>query len=123
MNGGISRVSNDRLAVTGVCIVLASITWLTFGQTIRYGCINYDDGEYIYDNPLVARGLTWQGIPWAFTFARIGHWHPMTWFSHMLDCQLFGLWAGGHHATNLVLHSAAAILLFLLLEQMTGSLF
>ena len=122
MNGS-SRSQNDGLSLIGACAVLGSVVWLAFGQTVGSQFINCDDGMYVYENPIVTRGLTWRGIPWAFTFARIGHWHPVTWFSHMLDCQLFGLWAGGHHAMNVFLHAAVAILLFLALNQMTGSFF
>jgi Tfp pilus assembly protein PilF len=77
---------------------------------------------YVYQNLAVTAGLTRRGILWAFTFAEIGHWHPVTWFSHMLDCRLWGLRAGGHHLTNVLFHAAAAMLLFLALKQMTGSL-
>jgi protein O-mannosyl-transferase len=122
MNGS-SRSQNDGLSLVGACVVLVSVVWLAFGQTVGSQFINCDDGMYVYENSIVAQGLTWRGIPWAFTFARIGHWHPVTWFSHMLDCQLFGLWAGGHHAMSVSLHAAVAILLFLALNQMTGSFF
>ena len=71
-------------------------------------------------NPVVQKGLTWEGFRWALTYGEIGHWHPLTWLSHMLDCQLYGLNAGGHHLTNVLLHTAAAILLFLVLRRMTG---
>src|SRR6202030_858627 len=79
-------------------------------------------GAYVYKNPQVFRGLTSEGIIWAFTQSHAANWHPLTWLSHMLDCQLYGLSPGGHHLTNVLLHSANAILLFLVLRQMTGSL-
>ena len=72
--------------------------------------------------PVVQKGLTWEGFRWALTYGGIGHWHPLTWLSHMLDCQFYGLNAGGHHLTNVLLHTATVILLFLLLRQMTGCL-
>ena len=73
-------------------------------------------------NPQVNRGLTTEGFVWAFTHVHSGNWHPLTWLSHMLDCQLYGLNAGWHHLTNIILHAATAILLFLVLRQMTGLL-
>ncbi len=113
---------NDRWLVPGVCIFLAAITFAVFGRTLGYGFVNYDDDMYVYENPVVQKGLTWEGFRWALTYGNIGHWHPLTWLSHMLDCQLYGLQAGGHHLTNLLLHGAAAILLFLVLRRMTGFL-
>ena len=71
---------------------------------------------------MVARGLTFKGVAWAFTRAHAFNWHPLTWLSHMLDCQLYGLHPGGHHLTNVLLHTATVIALFLVLRQMTGAL-
>ena len=113
---------NDRWIVLGVCIFLAAITWLVFGQTLRHPFINYDDNDYVVKNSQVARGLTLEGIVWAFTHVHAANWHPVTWISHMLDCQLYGLNPGGHHLTNVLLHAATAILLFLVLRQMTDTL-
>src|SRR5208282_1350093 len=113
---------HDRWTVPGVCLFLAVITFAVFGQTVHYGFVNCDDNRYVYENPVVQRGLTWEGFRWALTYGQIGHWHPLTWLSHMLDCQLYGLQAGGHHLTNLLLHTATAILLFLVLRRMTGFL-
>jgi tetratricopeptide (TPR) repeat protein len=113
---------NDRWMVPMVCIFLVAAIWLVFGQTLHHDFVNFDDDQYVYDNPVVQKGLSWEGFCWALTYGNIGHWHPLTWLSHMLDCQLYGLHAGGHHLTNLLLHGAAAILLFLVLRRMTGSL-
>ena len=113
---------NDRWIVLGVCIFLAAITWLVFGQTLRHQFVNYDDDDYVVKNAQVARGLTLEGIVWAFTHVHAANWHPLTWISHMLDCQLYGLNPGGHHLTNVLLHAATAILLFLVLRQMTDTL-
>jgi tetratricopeptide (TPR) repeat protein len=112
--------SDTRLTVFGVCIFLVAITWIVFGQTVRFDFVNYDDDRYVYKNPEVARGLTSHGLRWAFTHAHGDNWHPLSTLSHMLDCQLFGLNAGRHHFMNLVLHTIAAILLFLVLRSMTG---
>jgi Flp pilus assembly protein TadD len=113
---------NDRWTVLGVCIFLAAAIWVVFGQTMGYDFINYDDSDYVYENPEVARGLTFKGMAWAFTHVYAGNWHPLTWISHMVDCQLYGLSPGGHHLTNILLHTATAILLFLVLRRMTGFL-
>jgi tetratricopeptide (TPR) repeat protein len=107
---------------TAVCGFLLLAVFLVFGQTLRYGFVNYDDGQYVYEKPEISAGLTAHGIAWAFTHGHVGHWHPLTSISHMLDCQLYGLWPGGHHLTNVLLHAATSILLFLVLWRMTGSL-
>jgi tetratricopeptide (TPR) repeat protein len=112
----------DRWIVPGICLLLAAIVWLVFGQTVHHQFINLDDPAYVYKNPQVARGLTGEGIIWAFTRSHSANWHPLTWLSHMLDCQFYGLNAGGHHLTNVLLHAANAILLFLVLRLMTGAL-
>jgi Flp pilus assembly protein TadD len=113
---------DGRWRVPGLCLVLATITFAVFGQTLHHGFIYLDDSQYVYQNPVVARGLTLQGIVWAFTSVHSDNWHPLTWLSHMLDCQLYGLHPGGHHLTNVLLHTATVIALFLLLRQMTGAL-
>ncbi|MGD0812958.1 MAG: tetratricopeptide repeat protein [Verrucomicrobiota bacterium] len=105
-----------------VCVVLAAITFVVFGRTAGFEFVNYDDPLYVYENPVVEKGLTLGGAAWALTYGEIGHWHPLTWLTHMADCQLYGVWAGGHHLTNVALHAAAAMLLFLALRELTGSL-
>jgi len=100
---------------------LFAITWAVFGQTFTHQFINYDDPLYVYDNPHVRAGLSWPGIEWAFTHVHSQNWHPLTTISHMLDCQLFGLNPGAHHLVNVFWHSAAVVLLFILLAQMTNS--
>jgi hypothetical protein len=112
----------DHWMVPGVCIFLAAMVWVVFGQTLGFGFVNFDDNEYIYENPIVQEGLTFPGILWAFTHVWASNWHPLTWLSHMLDCQCYGLNAGGHHLTNVLLHMATVILLFLVLRRMTGCL-
>jgi len=113
---------DDRWNVAGICIFLAAVVWVVFGQTLHHQFVNFDDDKYVTDNPIVQKGLTWEGFRWAFTYGSIGHWHPLTWLSQMLDCQLYGLNPAGHHLTNVLLHTASAILLFLVLRQMTGFL-
>ncbi len=113
---------NERWMVSGVCIFLAVIVWAVYGQTLRHDFVSYDDGLYVADNPAVLAGLSLKGIVWAFTHNVNVNWTPLTVISHMLDCQFYGTKAGGHHLTSVLLHGAAAILLFLVLRQMTGFL-
>ena len=114
---------DSRWIIPGVCIFLAVITLAVFGRTLRYEFINFDDDVYVYNNPTVAAGVTLKGIAQAFFQGGSGAWDwvPLTTISHMLDCQFYGLNAGGHHLTNVLLHAASAILLFLVLRQMTGA--
>ncbi len=112
----------QRWRVAAVCLVLAAITFAVFGQTLTHEFVNFDDDDYVYDNPIVARGLTFKGLAWVFTHADCYLYHPLTMLSLMGDYQLHGLHAGGYHFTNVLLHTASAILLFLVLRQMTGAL-
>jgi Tfp pilus assembly protein PilF len=105
-----------------ICFVLIAITWAVFGQTVRYGFVNYDDPAYVSENRQIQAGLSWENIAWAFTHVHSHNWHPLTTISHMLDCQIFGLRPGAHHFVNVLLHCLSVILLFLLLEQMTAGL-
>ena len=117
-----SATSNHHLGTLAVCVSLAAATLVVFGQTIRHDFVNFGDDVYVYANPRVTSGLTLAGILWAFTQSHAANWHPLTWISHMLDYQLYGLNAGGHHLTSVLLHGATAILLFLVLRQSTGAL-
>jgi len=112
----------DRWTVPGVCIFLAAITFVVFGQTLRYEFINFDDDVYVYDNAQICQRLSLSGIGWAFGHSVEFNWHPLTMLSYMLDYQLYGLRAGGYHLTNVLLHGAAVILLFLMLRKMTAAL-
>ncbi len=113
---------NDRWTVTGICILLAAAVWVVFGQTLQHGFINFDDDVYVYENAQVSQGLSLGGIVSAFGHSVNFNWHPLTMLSYMLDYQLHGLEAGGYHLTNVLLHGAAAIVLFLVLRRMTGFL-
>ena len=104
-----------------VCLVLAAITFAVFGQTVRHRFVNFDDGDYVVRNSVVAQGLTPSGFVWAFASPHYANWHPVTWLSHMLDCQLYGLAPAGHHLTNVIIHAGTAIALFLVLRRMTGA--
>lgn len=107
-----------RLLPLALLLILAIAA--VYGQTFRHQFISYDDDTYIFKNPAVTSGLTWRGFLWAFGFYA-GNWHPLTWVSHMLDAQLFGLWAGGHHLVNAGFHAANAVLLAAVLTALTGT--
>jgi protein O-mannosyl-transferase len=104
-----------------ICLLLALVTLAIYWPVIRCEFINYDDPVYVTENPPVQAGLTWKGAGWAFTTGHASNWHPLTWLSLMLDSQLYGMKAGGYHATNLLFHVANTLLLFLLLRRMTGA--
>jgi tetratricopeptide (TPR) repeat protein len=103
------------------CVLLALITVAVYLPVIQLGFVAFDDNYYLTANPKVQAGLTWEGVRWAFTRAHAANWHPVTWLSHMLDCQLYGLKPAGHHITNLIFHTANTLLLFRLLQRLTGA--
>ncbi len=100
---------------------LALVTLAVYLPALHHGFVEYDDQQYVTDNPRVQAGLTWNGLVWAFGF-HAGNWHPLAWLSHMLDCQLYGTRAGGHHLTSVLLHVANTLLLFSVLHRMTNAL-
>ncbi len=102
------------------CLLLVAATLAFYNPIVHNRFIDFDDSAYILKNSKVQSGLTWNTVKWAFTTFRAGNWHPLTWLSHALDCQLFRLNPIGHHYTNLLLHAANVVLLFLLLRQATG---
>ena len=104
-----------------ISLALSAITLAIYAQVLGHQFIKLDDDAYISDNPIVARGLTWSGIVWAFTTFHAANWHPLTWISHMLDAQLFGLNAGGHLFVNALIHVASTLLLFWFLRRATNS--
>jgi len=118
---GLPMGVRSRSITIVIYLFLAAISLAIFGQTIRYDFVNFDDDLYIYNAPAIQAGLTIKGMALAFTSPHARNWHPLTTISHMLDCQLYGLKAGGHHATNIVLHTIAVLLLFRVLRQMTGA--
>ena len=108
--------------IAGICIALAGLVWSVFGQTATHRFVNFDDATYVYRNPVVIRGIAVPGIEWAFAHVVAANWHPLTMLSHMLDCSFYGVAPGGHHLTNVLLHVAATILLFLVFWSMTAAL-
>ena len=103
-----------------VCAALISAVWLVFWRVCTHGFVNFDDEVYVYQNPEITAGFTVRGALGAFTHSHARNWHPLTTLSHMADCQFFGLWAGGHHLTNVLLHSLSAALLYLWLRSITA---
>jgi len=101
---------------------LLAVTIAVYAPAAHFDFINLDDGLYVTANRRVQAGLSWQGIVWAFTTRYASHWHPLTWLSHMADCQLFGLDAGSHHAVSVAFHSGNTLLLLLALRALTGAL-
>ena len=101
-------------------IVLATL--LVYWQTKNYGFLNFDDGSYVTENSKIRAGATVDGITWAFTATHASNWHPLTWLSHMLDAEFYGLNPGAHHLTNLLFHILNSLLLFYVLWRMTGRL-
>ena len=116
------KIEKRQLVRIGICVLLIAITWMVYGQTLNYDFVNYDDNTYVYANPHVVHGLTFSGVVWPFAHFDFDNWLPLTTISHMIDCQIFGLKPAGHHFINLLLHTVGAILLFLAIDRMTGSL-
>jgi Tfp pilus assembly protein PilF len=113
--------SKDIWRTLVVCSFLAAVTLVVFWPARHFNFLNWDDLTYLEKNDHVRAGLTWDDLRWSFTHSYCSNWHPVTWLSHMSDCQLYGLNPGGHHLTNLLLHSANASLLFVALKRLTGA--
>jgi tetratricopeptide (TPR) repeat protein len=111
-------ILKNRQALS-ICFFLAALTITAFLQLDGCDFINFDDPSYVSENVHIQNGVTLEAVRWAFTTAYQANWHPLTWMSHMLDVQLFGLNARGHHLTNLFFHVANTILLFLIFYRMT----
>ena len=103
-----------------IALALGLITLALYSPSLRHDFLTYDDQQYVTENGQVRSGLTLHGMVWAFG-KHAGNWHPLTWLSHMLDCQLYGIKPAGHHLTNVLLHTASTVLLFLVLCRMTGA--
>jgi tetratricopeptide (TPR) repeat protein len=102
-------------------LMLGILVFGTYLPALNNDFVNYDDHSYVTENTHVQSGLTEAGIKWAFQSSDGGNWHPLTWMSHMLDCELYGMHPWGHHLTNVLLHTADTLLLFLVLRRMTGA--
>lgn len=105
-----------------ICLMLALATLSVYWQVRNYEFVMFDDDVYIIENPHVRTGLSLENIAWAFAATYASNWHPLTWLSHMLDVQLYGMHPGQHHLTNVLLHLINTLILFLVLRQMTGKI-
>ncbi len=117
-----SRGSGVKSPAILICLAIAILTAVVYWRTGQNSFINFDDPDYVTANPMTQSGLTLQTVRWAFGSSHSSNWHPVTWLSHALDCQLFGLNLGAHHLESLGIHIGNALLLFLLLKRITGSL-
>ena len=104
------------------CLLLAIGTSAIYSSVTRHPFVDFDDQYYVVNNAVIHEGLSWKVFVWSFNAGYAQNWHPLTWLSHALDCQLYGLHSSGHHLTNLVLHVMNVVILFLLLLRVTGSM-
>jgi len=116
------KQDRNKLYVISICAALALATIIAYEPVRHNGFVSYDDPKYITENTNVNRGITRQSITWAFTKVHSANWHPLTWVSHILDCQLFGLNPSWHHLVSLLFHIANALLLFWILTNITGAI-
>jgi hypothetical protein len=113
-------VGGKQIAI--LCFFLAAVTLTAFWQVTQCEFTNYDDPSYVTENSHIQGGVTTEGIEWALFTGYASNWHPLTWISHMLDVQFFGLDPYRHHLVNLIFHIATTLMLFLVLHQMTKAL-
>ena len=104
-----------------ICVVLVGVTVGVYRRVVGYDFVNFDDPMYVSENKRVNEGFSWEGVKWAFTPGKVAYWHPVTWLSHMLDCEVFGLRPGFHHLSNLIIHMVNSLLLFFVFKRMTGA--
>ncbi len=104
-----------------ICALLVIAIIVVYWQVINFDFVSFDDPFYVKDNSVVGNGITLHGIRWAFTTTYFANWHPLTWISHMLDVQFFGMTPGFHHFTNVLIHALNTILLFIIFHKMTGA--
>ncbi|MCH2606088.1 MAG: tetratricopeptide repeat protein [Nitrospinales bacterium] len=117
------RTSRNKLMRISICILLVIATFIAYMQVLKYGFItSFDDTEYLTSNWNIKAGLTKESIVWAFSTSYAANWHPLTWLSHMLDYELYGMEPFGHHLTSLIFHITNTLLLFGVLLKMTGAL-
>lgn len=113
--------SLKRSQTIAAALLLTLLSLVVFGRTVFFDFVYFDDDVYVTHNPEVISGLTLHGLRWAFTTVHAGFWQPLTWLSLMLDAQIFGLNAGGFHGTNVALHVANTVLLFIVVKALTGA--
>jgi len=105
-----------------ISLALIGLAWIIYAPSCTHGFLNYDDPLYVRENVEVLQGLTAHGFSWAFTTGHSSNWHPLTWLSHMLDIQMYGMRPEYHHLTNVLLHITNTLLLFWVLYRATGFL-
>ncbi len=105
-----------------ICLFLVIAILAVYWQVRNYPFVNYDDRPYVTQNQYVQDGLTVKSIAWCFTAVHSSNWHPLTWLSHMLDCQIYGMNPGQHHLTNVLFHILNTLLLFFVFKRMTNDL-
>lgn len=116
------KQDRNKLYAISICMALALTTIIAYEPVRLNRFVNYDDDVYVTENPHVKEGITRDSILWAFTTGHGNNWHPLTWLSHMLDCELFGLEPFWHHLSNLLFHIANTLLLFWVLKRTTGAI-
>lgn len=116
------RIDRTTQRALGLAALLFVVTVWVYFPVVHHPFVNYDDPDYVTDNTRVQQGITGATFAWAFTTMESANWHPLTWLSHALDCEVFGLHPSGHHVTSLFLHALNAVLLFLLLWKAAGKL-
>ena len=116
----VGSLVSSRFLAAGVALIAANI--FVYSPVWRHEFVNFDDPDFVQKNPFLSTGLTWASARWVWTATQAANWHPVTGLSHLLDIQLYGLSAGGHHVTNLLLHIANTLLLLVLLHRTTGKL-
>jgi len=104
-----------------VCLILVMATIAVYWQVYHFAFTNYDDNKYVIENYNIQKGLNFESITWVFTTGYAANWHPLTWLSHMMDYSIYGMNAGGHHLTSLLLHLLNTLLLFIVFRMMTGA--
>ena len=117
-----NKTKTDLRIVFLVSLCLIAVTIGVYIQVINFDFVGYDDELYVTKNIHVQKGVSLEGLKWAFTTIHAGNWHPLTWISHMIDCTLYGLNPAGHHWGNVEFHIANTVLLFLVLFMMTRAL-
>jgi hypothetical protein len=114
--------TGDQWRQWALCLLLMVVVFAVYFPVLRHPFVIYDDVDYVSQNRQVQQGLTLETLRWALTSMQFSNWHPLTWMSHALDCEIFGLDPGGHHFTSLLLHAINTLILFLLLSRMTGKM-
>ena len=119
-DASLPSLGGQRKVVIGIAVGIAVMIVAIYVRTAWHGFVHYDDDQFVWNHPVVKQGLTWDGILWALTTAEIGLWYPLTWISHMIDVELFGLDAGKHHLAGMGFHIINSVLLLVTMCYMTG---